>query len=259
MRRKLDLAISALIVVNIVVIVGLLTVVFLDRLESPASKPGHPEQATAGPTATAETMAMGLAHIPTNNACVLCHESGGSAGLKVIPSLGHPLEGWRGCLTCHDDKELGRKAPGHDGVAQTECLNCHKEPIPGKSITQPHSRLQDQKCLDCHGNYVHLPTSMANKGEETCTLCHKPQALPPPTYPHAEGAQLSCRSCHQSEEVGALPIDHALRGDSTCLLCHDIKVGDSTLTAPPSSPGAAPSSPSVTLPLPASPTPSPGG
>jgi hypothetical protein len=253
MRRKLDIAITALILINIVVIAGLLTVVVLDKFET--TKPGHPAQASAAPSASAspDLMPMGLAHIPTNNACVLCHESGGSAGLKTVPALGHPLEGWRACLTCHTNEELGRKAPGHEGIAQTECLNCHKEAVAGPAITQPHSRLQDQHCLDCHGNYVHLPTSMASKSESQCTFCHKPTALPPPQYPHQEGESLDCRKCHQSQEVGALPIDHALRSNSTCLLCHDIKVGGATVTAPPNpsvGTGASPSPPPQTSPSP---------
>ena len=257
MRRTLDIAITILILVNIVVIAGLLTVVVFDKLE--VTKPGHPAQASASPSASADTMQMGLAHIPTNNACVLFHESGGSAGLKTVPALGHALEGWRACLTCHTNEDLGRKAPGHEGIAQTECLNCHKEPVAGPTITQPHSKLQDQHCLDCHGNYAHLPSSMASKSEYQCTVCHKPTTLPPPQYPHTQGAKLECRSCHQSEEVGALPIDHALRGDSTCLLCHDIKVGATTVTAPPSpQPGTEQATPSVTLPLPVSPSPSGG-
>jgi hypothetical protein len=246
MRKKMDWAITALILVNIVVIAGLLTVVVADKVGS-GSKPGHPDQtsASASPSASADLMPMGLAHIPTSNACVLCHDSGGSAGLKTVPALGHALEGWRACLTCHSNEELGRKAPGHDGISQNECLNCHKEPVAGPTITQPHTRLQDQHCLDCHGNYAHLPASMASKSESQCTVCHKATTLSPPQFPHSESAKLECRKCHQSEEVGALPIDHALRGDSTCLLCHDIKVGGSTVTAPPS---ATPATEIVTAP-----------
>ncbi len=45
MRKKMDWAITALIVVNIVVIAGLLTVVVADKIGS-GSKPGHPDQAS---------------------------------------------------------------------------------------------------------------------------------------------------------------------------------------------------------------------
>ena len=64
---------------------------------------------------------------------------------------------------------------------------------------------------------------MASREESSCTLCHKPTALPPPEFTHAKNDRLSCRDCHQSVEVGNLPIDHALRADDTCLLCHLIR------------------------------------
>jgi hypothetical protein len=130
-------------------------------------------------------MEMGTAHIPTSNACVLCHGSGGE--VKIVPAVLHPLEGWR-------------------------------------------------RRLGCHGDVAHLPESMASTDEDDCVLCHKPTELPPPTYPHVADARLSCRTCHQSAEVGGLPIDHALRGDATCLLCHDLKVAPATGSGAPALP-----------------------
>lgn len=198
------------------------------------SSPGHPAQAVPTPTASPGTMQMGLAHIPTNNDCTLCHETGGSAGLKVVPAILHPVEGWRRCTVCHTDTTLGRKAPGHEGIAEEECLNCHKTGQAGPAITQPHVALQDQHCLECHGGVAHLPSSMASSDESDCVLCHKPTSLPPPQYPHADDPALGCRACHQSEQVGGLPIDHALRSDRTCLLCHDIMTEGGGTMAPPS-------------------------
>ncbi|HSO30417.1 MAG TPA: hypothetical protein VLS28_10970 [Candidatus Sulfomarinibacteraceae bacterium] len=217
LRRPLELAIRALLVANILVIALLLVVV----LTSLPKTPGHPDQAT--PSESINLMSMGLAHIPTSASCLLCHETGGEAGLKPIPAIGHPLEGWRRCATCHTNATLGRTAPGHEGIPEEECLNCHKLPPEGPAITQPHSRLQDQNCLDCHGSFAHLPTSMVQKDETECWLCHKPTDLPPPEYPHVRDAALGCRECHTSPQVGGLPIDHALKQNSTCLLCHDIK------------------------------------
>ncbi len=230
-RSMIGGPVRLLLFANAVVLVVLLSAVVLDSFGGP--RPGHPAQATPTPSASAsELMAMGLAHIPTSNACVLCHEGGGSANVKVVPAIAHPLEGWRQCLACHTNEKLGRVAPGHDGIAETECLNCHKVAQPGPAITQPHSQLQDQHCLDCHGSYAHLPSSMASRKESTCTLCHKPTPLPPPEYPHSLNQSLGCRDCHKSQEVGNLPIDHALRDDGTCLLCHDIKVASSPRPSP---------------------------
>jgi hypothetical protein len=217
--------IALLVAINVVAVGALLATVVLDQVT--ASPPGHPAQQEPSPSASADLMPMGLAHIPTSNACILCHQSGGSAGLKVVPAIGHPLEGWRQCTACHTDDKLGRTAPGHVGIAETECLNCHKVAQPGPPITQPHSVLQDQHCLDCHGSFAHLPTSMASRDENSCTLCHKPTPLPPPEFTHATSTRLGCRDCHKSAEVGNLPIDHALRSNDTCLLCHLIKVAAS--------------------------------
>jgi hypothetical protein len=225
-RRPVELAIRALLVANVGVIAVLLIVVMTSRPETP----GHPTQAT--PSAPIDLMSMGLAHIPTSNSCLLCHETGGSGGLKPIPAIGHPLEGWRRCVTCHTNATLGRTAPGHTDIPEEECLNCHQLPPEGPAITQPHSKLQDQQCLDCHGTYAHLPSSMVGRNEDECWLCHKPTELPPPEYPHVLQPAIGCRECHQSAQVGGLPIDHALRDDSTCLLCHDIKATGPT-PAPP--------------------------
>ena len=228
-RSRIERWIAALVFLNVLAVATLVATVILDQLNS---IPGHPPQAEASPSASIELMAMGLAHIPTSNACVLCHDAGGSAGLKTIPALGHQLEGWRSCAACHTNAKLGRAAPGHDGIPEGECLNCHKIAPPGPAITQPHSRLQDQLCLDCHGSYVHLPSSMASRDEDGCTLCHKPTALPPPQYTHAVNDRLGCRECHQSSGVGGLPIDHALRADKTCLLCHQIKEAGTPSSSP---------------------------
>jgi hypothetical protein len=220
LRSGLERWIGVLVVVNVLIVAGLLGVVIFDQLEGPA---GHPAQAGLSPSASVDLFPMGLAHIPTSSNCVLCHEVGGSAGLKTIPAIGHQLEGWRRCTVCHTNEKLGRTAPGHAGIPEEECLNCHKVAQPGPAITQPHSRLQDQHCLDCHGTFAHLPSSMASRHEDSCTLCHKPTPLPPPEFSHANNDRLGCRDCHKSSEVGNLPIDHALRADDTCLLCHEIK------------------------------------
>lgn len=236
MKATLNRSITILIALNLVVVAVLAATLFIDVFRS--STPGHPAQASEPTTsATTELIPMGLAHIPTNNSCILCHDTGAGAGLKITPAIGHPIEGWARCTVCHTDENLGRTAPGHDGIMEAECLNCHKAPPDGPSITQPHSRLQDQSCLDCHGSYAHLPSSMVAKNEDECWLCHKATEQEPPAYPHPEEARLSCRTCHQSAEAGGLPIDHALRADDTCLLCHDIKTA---ANPPKQSPSASP-------------------
>jgi hypothetical protein len=220
MRLKLDRALRLLIVLNFCIVTLLALTMVADWLRIlPSAGPAGP----ASPSPTPEQMQMGLAHIPTSNSCLLCHDSGGSSGVKVIPALGHPQQGWTACLTCHTNDKLGRAAPGHDGIAETECLNCHKVAKDGPAITQAHATL-NQPCLDCHGSVAHLPSSMVGRNEKDCWLCHKPNPNPPPIKPHPDPASLTCRSCHQASDAGALPIDHALRSDSSCVLCHDLRV-----------------------------------
>jgi hypothetical protein len=232
--KRMDRIIRFLIVANFIAVAVLIVAFGAYMLQKPPA--GHPDQAGASASASGspDLMQMGLAHIPTSNACVLCHETGGSAGLKVVPAVGHPIEGWTRCTVCHTDDRLGQDAPGHEGIPETECLNCHKAPPEGPAITQPHARFQDQQCLDCHGTYAHLPSSMVGRDQDQCWLCHKPTSSPPPEYPHPADNPLDCRSCHVASDAGNLPIDHAMRSDSTCLLCHDIKTAAHPPSPPPS-------------------------
>jgi hypothetical protein len=240
MKLTMERGIRLLLVMNITLVVLLLGIVVFSSLRT---TPGNPAQLNPSASPSLDLMSMGLAHIPTTNDCLLCHYSGGEGGLKPIPAVGHPLEGWRTCSACHTEEKLGRAAPGHTGITDDECLNCHQEAQEGTAITQPHSELQDQQCLDCHGSYSHLPESMVGRDQDECWLCHKPTAYPPPTSPHLHETVVGCRECHQSAEVGGLPIDHALRADSTCLLCHDIEVAQNGPTLWPSaSPSASPDS-----------------
>jgi hypothetical protein len=232
-RVRLEQAIRLLVLANVLAVGVIAVVVILGLSTSPGSKP---PQIAPRPSASFELIAMGNAHIPTTNACILCHGAGGE--VKTVPAILHPVEGWRRCTTCHQDQELGRIAPGHDGITEEECLNCHKTAQTGPAITQPHAALHDQQCLDCHGSVAHLPATMASTKQSDCTLCHRAATLPPPAYPHPPDARLSCRSCHRSAEAGALPIDHALRTDSTCLLCHDIAVAGGS-SGPLPLPGAS--------------------
>jgi hypothetical protein len=218
MKRVLSRSIMGLLVANIVLATVLLVVVLFDSFRSP----GGPAQLDATPSPSFDLMSMGLAHIPTTNSCLLCHETGGEGSVKPIPALGHPLEGWARCVVCHTDESLGRTAPGHTGIDEKECTNCHTVAQPGPAITQAHSAL-DQPCLDCHGDFAHLPSSMVGRNEDECWLCHKPAPSPPPQKPHPTYTRLDCRDCHRAADVGALPIDHALRADTTCELCHDVR------------------------------------
>ena len=189
MRSKLDRTLRLLIALNLVVVLLLALTMVADWADVLPTFGGGTATASASvqPSPSQELMQMGIAHIPTSNSCLLCHESGGSSGVKPIPAIGHPLEGWGACLTCHTDEKLGRTAPGHAGIAQTECLNCHKVAADGPAITQAHAQL-DKPCLDCHGSVAHLPSSMVGRNQDECWLCHKPNPSPPPIKPPPESS-----------------------------------------------------------------------
>ena len=249
MRRRLDRTLRVLILLNLTMVAmlaALMVANWLQLIPTRSSVPADTGAAAASPSGG--LFQMGIAHIPTSAQCVLCHEGGGSAAVKTIPAMGHPLAGFTACLTCHTNEELGRTAPGHDGIPESECTNCHKEPVQGPAITQAHAAL-NRPCLDCHGSVAHLPTSMVGRNQNDCELCHKPNPSPPPIKPHPDPQNLKCRDCHQSSSVGALPIDHALRGDDTCVLCHDIGGASRVSPAPSATPSpSAPASPLLSPP-----------
>lgn len=236
MRRRMDRTLRLLILLNLVVVAMLAVIMVANWLQLLPVRGIGGGSANASPSPTHPVFQMGIAHIPTSADCLLCHTSGGSAGVKPIPRMGHPLAGWTACLTCHTSNKLGREAPGHDGIPESECTNCHREPVQGPPITQAHAALE-KPCLDCHGSVAHLPSSMVGRNQDECWLCHKPNPAPPPIKPHPDPQDLRCRDCHQSSSVGSLPIDHALRGDDTCVLCHDISL------RPSASPSAAATGP----------------
>ena len=66
----------------------------------------QPAALVGTPQPTLDLMPMGNAHIPTTNACLLCH--GAAGDVKPVPAMLHPVEGWRRCNTCHTDENLGR-------------------------------------------------------------------------------------------------------------------------------------------------------
>ncbi len=141
MRIGFDRGLRALIVANFLVVAALASIMVAGWLQILPDFDAQPSpSASAAPSA--DLMQMGLAHIPTSSDCLLCHDKGGEGGLKPIPALGHPLDGWQACLVCHTNEDLGRVAPGHEGIAQSECLNCHKVAPLGPAITQAHSELE---------------------------------------------------------------------------------------------------------------------
>lgn len=110
--------------------------------------------------------------IPADADCNACHVSNGVIGLKNIPAMAHPVEGWKDCTACHADDRLVKTAPGHSGIHKDQCLACHKPPSPTASsaLPRPHHIVAGTACISCHGSKAPLPTDMA--GRTNCWICH---------------------------------------------------------------------------------------
>lgn len=166
--------------------------------------------------------------LPANADCSACHiTAGGTIGLRPIPPMGHPLEGWTQCTSCHAPAGLVKTAPGHSGIHATDCLTCHKPGNLPAPLSRPHRDRQNLDCLACHGTKAPLPADMTHRSQTVCWLCHRlPEEQPPvPAHPTVSG-QTDCLSCHVAAKVGALPPDHTSRSASECLLCHQLPAAD---------------------------------
>ena len=215
MRARLDRCAAAADRANLVV-VALLATVMVARLAAGHPRTQRRRRRHARPVrvGVARDDADGpRAHPDLEQLPPVPRQAAATAGLKPIPAIGHPLRGMDGVPHLpHGREARARRRRVTTGIAETECLNCHKEAQDGPAITQAHADL-NEPCLDCHGTVAHLPSSMVGRNQDECWLCHKPNPSPPPQKPHPDRPDLTCRECHQSADVGALPIDHALRAD----------------------------------------------
>ena len=189
----------------------------------PAVVPATP--ASSGSSSQPPDVAAGMGGaVPANADCSACHLTDtGAIGLRPIPAMGHPLEGWTECTACHSTQTLVATAPGHTGIHATACLTCHKPGNLPAPLSRPHRDRQNMACLDCHGSTAPLPADMTHRTERVCWLCHRLPDTQPPIPAHATvSGETDCLKCHVGGKVGALPADHRARTASECLLCHDV-------------------------------------
>lgn len=171
---------------------------------------------------------MGGATVPETADCSGCHATaGGAIGLASIPKMGHVLEGWSKCGSCHAPSRLVDTAPGHSGIHATECTVCHQAGDLPAPLSRPHRENQNQACLTCHGKTARLPSDMTHREESVCWLCHRLPTIEPPLPAHDTApGEADCLTCHAAKgEAGALPNDHVERPASMCLACHEVALG----------------------------------
>jgi hypothetical protein len=192
--------------------------------------PGRPapsDERAASPASNTEVK-MGGAILPGDAQCAGCHlTSDGGIGLRAMPVMGHPLEGWSQCTSCHAPDRLVETAPGHSGIHASECTVCHKAgnlPVP---LSRPHRDNQNVACLSCHGSIAPLPSDMAHRKEAVCWLCHRLPVVEPPVPAHLTApGEADCLTCHVAGgRAGGLPTDHVERPSSLCLSCHEVALG----------------------------------
>jgi hypothetical protein len=197
-------------------------------------KPAPSVEPTASPEASA-AVNMGGAVIPETAQCTGCHvTSTGTIGLRPIPVMGHPLEGWSKCTNCHAPERLVDTAPGHSGIHASECTVCHKAGDLPAPLSRPHRDNQNVACLSCHGSKAPLPSDMTHRKEAVCWLCHRLPTIEPPVPAHQTApGEADCLTCHVAGgRAGKLPTDHVERPPSLCLSCHEVALG----TTPGSTP-----------------------
>jgi hypothetical protein len=185
----------------------------------PSSAIPVPSPASPGTSPTTPPVAVVL-KMPIGDDCLACHTTAdGGVGTALVPPIGHPLEGWGSCTSCHANDRLVMTAPGHSGIHAEQCLLCHTATTPA-ARDRPHSARDDVPCLSCHGKTAPLPASMRNRAETTCWLCHRTSSVQAPLYPHPTPADGNCLTCHVAGKVGALPADHVRRTNGQCSACH---------------------------------------
>ena len=235
-RPRLRRAATALVAILATVAIGAAVGVVLinadlvgplvGRLAGPASPAPSAVVPSPNPSAASPSRSPGAPPLavtlvmPAGADCLGCHTTAaGGVGTATVPPIGHPLQGWTSCTSCHANDSLVKAAPGHSGIHAEQCLLCHTATTPA-AVDRPHSARQDVPCLSCHGKTAPLPDSMKNRSETTCWLCHPASAAQAPLYPHPTPADGICLTCHSTARLGAIPADHEGRTDSQCSACH---------------------------------------
>lgn len=226
-------ALSTALVLALAAAVAFAVLRILPEVEAGGYAPGTATPGASGtPGPSASLIPMGSGLVPATADCAGCHLTDqGVIGLRNIPAMGHPLDGWRNCTACHATDRLVATAPGHTGIHADDCLTCH---VPGNlpaPLSRPHQDRENTECLTCHGVTAPLPADMTHRSQSVCWLCHRLPEVQPPIPAHATvPGETDCLTCHVAGKVGALPVDHVGRTATECLECHNTPLGADALS-----------------------------
>lgn len=174
MNNRLLKFVLGFLSVSLVVLVGIGYYMLQNDKGLWTTHPTYAPTTSPSPTNTGPAVvAMMRVPVPADSSCKDCHKTG-SVDVPNVPVMGHPLEGWANCSSCHGKDKLVQTAPGHKGIHQDACLMCHiPRPVNLEpALPRPHHQYPGKECTDCHkpGGEGPLPTEM--QGRDNCWVCH---------------------------------------------------------------------------------------
>ncbi len=113
---------------------------------------------------------------------------------------------------------------------------------PSAKVAKPpvvkHDLEGRSECLMCHSGAMEgvpaAPEDHAERGNDTCLLCHGPgtamQTTAAPQITHELEGRSDCAMCHTSgmESVPQAPADHKGRPNGSCTMCHLPMAGEAS-------------------------------
>jgi hypothetical protein len=185
----------------------------------------------------------GVAHLPTNEDCRVCHVPGtfatavfdhqgivdncaschnGTNATGLTPDHVSILDlrgNTRDCSDCHNTTAFAGARFDHTGIVNN-CASCHDgATAPGKPFTHIPTNAD---CSQCHLTTGFLPTTFDHQGiVNNCASCHDGTYATGKSATHVPTSQ-DCGVCHNTRSFTGATFDHSTVSVNTrCDSCHD--------------------------------------
>ena len=183
--------------------------------------------------------AMPANHIPTSQACTLCHSAGYGPSLTVMSHSGISS----GCTTCHAGTAFYGVTPVSKGTnhftTTQDCSLCHTSTtIPGGFITGTMSHTGiSSGCATCHSGTAFQNVTPVSKGAnhiastQDCSVCHSSTTIPGGFVTGAmshTGITSGCATCHSGTAfqnvtpMAETAVNHVPTSSAPCETCHAV-------------------------------------